>query len=478
MDRNCYSDPLAKRYASRKMLYIFSDQYKFSSWRKLWVALAEGEKELGIPISDSQIEEMKKAVNNIDFEKAEQYEKETRHDVMAHIHTFGDQCPSAKPIIHLGATSAFVGDNTDIIQIRDALLLIQGRLINVINSLKEFCLKYKNLPTMGFTHLQPAQPTTVGKRATLWLQDLVMDFSHLSQLILNLRLRGIKGTTGTQASFLNLFNNDHNKVLKLDKLLCKAMGFEKSIAVTGQTYPRKTDGHVVFSLASIAQSAAKFSTDLRLLQHMKEMEEPFGKNQVGSSAMAYKRNPMRAERITSLSRVLMENTQNALHTAANQWMERTLDDSAGRRLYIPQSFLVADAILILYNNIASGLTVYPEIIRKHLEAELPFMATENILMEAVSKGGNRQELHEKIRVHSIEASKTVKEKGLDNDLLDRLGKDKSFNINSDELKELLEPSAYIGRASQQVDEFIDGEVEPLLNEHKNLLNSSEEEIKV
>ncbi len=478
MERELYYDPVAKRYASREMLHIFSDSYKFTTWRKLWIALAEGEKELGLPVSDAQIAEMKNAVSDIDFDVAEKYEKETRHDVMAHIHAFGDKCPLAKPIIHLGATSAFVGDNTDIIQMRDALLLIKKRVLNVISCLKNFCLAYKDLPTLGFTHLQPAQPTTVGKRATLWLQDLVTDFYAIEQVISNLKPRGLKGTTGTQASFMSLFNGDSDKVRKLDDIVCRAMGFSGSLTITGQTYPRKTDAHVIFALASVAQSASKFSTDMRLLQHMKEIEEPFEKNQVGSSAMAYKRNPMRAERITSLSRILMENTQCALHTAANQWMERTLDDSAGRRMYIPQSFLIADSILLLYINIVSGLRVYPETIKKHLCAELPFMATENILMEAVSRGGSRQELHEKIRLHSIEASKTVKEKGLDNDLLERLAQDSAFNIDSEELAEILEPSSYTGRAAEQVDEFINNEVNSLLDANKDMIDSEKEDIRV
>ncbi|MDF2532947.1 MAG: purB, partial [Clostridia bacterium] len=409
MDTSIYQNPLNTRYASKEMSFIFSDDYKFSTWRKLWVALAESEMQLGINITEQQIEELKQHIFDINYEDAEKREKETRHDVMSHVHAYGLQCPTAKPIIHLGATSAYVGDNTDVIQMTEGLKIVKAKLINTMNNMAQFASKYKDLPTLGFTHFQAAQLTTVGKRCTLWLQDFLMDLEELEFQLSRMKLRGVKGTTGTQASFMSLFSGDHDKIRKLDQMVAEKMGFEKTFAVTGQTYSRKLDSQVLNVLAQIAESAYKFSNDMRLLQHLKEVEEPFEKQQIGSSAMAYKRNPMRSERIGALARFVVVNTLNPAITAATQWFERTLDDSANKRLVIPQAFLAVDSILNIMINVTSGLVVYEKMIQKHVDQELPFMATESILMEAVMRGGDRQELHEKIRVYSMEAGKRVKE---------------------------------------------------------------------
>ncbi len=468
-----YNNPLIGRYASREMSKIFSDQRKFSTWRSLWIALAEAQKELGLNISQHQIDSMKEYQNNINFDDAGRFEKEVRHDVMAHVHAFGLQCPQAKPIIHLGATSAFVGDNTDIILMRQALGLIQKRLVNCMRKLSAFALKYKDMPTLGFTHFQPAQLTTVGKRAALWLQDLYMDLQDIQSLIENMPLRGAKGTTGTQASFLELLDGDHDKVAKLDSIIAEKMGFTVSFPITGQTYPRKLDTKVLNLLSSIAQSSGKFSNDMRLLQHLKEIEEPFEESQVGSSAMAYKRNPMRSERISALSRMLIVMSLNPQITASQQWFERTLDDSANRRIVIPEAFLAADSILLLYTNIVAGMTVNDNVIKTHVSQELPFMATENILMEAVKGGGDRQELHEKIRKYSIQASSRVKE-GLDNNLIDSIEKDKSFSLTKEKLDCLLEPEKYTGRSSMQVEEYICAFIQPILSEYKHIPDDTEQ----
>jgi len=463
---NSYVNPLIERYASPEMSFLFSPDYKFTTWRKLWIALAESEMELGLPINPAQTEEMKQQINNIDYETVRSIEAKTRHDVMAHVHAYGAVCPRAKPIIHLGATSAFVTDNTDLIQMREAVLLLLRRLTPLMETLKKFALKYKDLPTLGFTHFQPAQCTTVGKRACLWLYELSMDFEALSQFASTLPFRGVKGTTGTQASFLTLFNNDHEKVKKLDSMVAEKMNFEKVIPVTGQTYSRKIDAQIAAVLSGLAQTLHKLANDIRLLQHLKEIEEPFGKNQVGSSAMAYKRNPMRSERLTALCRYIISLGTSPAMTAAEQWFERTLDDSANKRLSIPEAFLAADASCILALNICDGLVVYPKVIEQHLHNELPFMATENIIMEAVKKGGDRQNLHEKIRVHSMEASRQVKEKGLPNDLLERIAADKTINLSRDNLDSLLHTSNFIGRAPQQTVEFIEEHIDPLIKEGK------------
>jgi adenylosuccinate lyase len=458
-----YESPLTKRYASTDMSFIFSEQNKFTTWRRLWVALAEAEKELGLNITQEQIDELKMNINNINYDEAEKREKTTRHDVMSHVYAYGLQCPNAKGIIHLGATSCYVGDNTDIIIMKQGLLLIRKKLIQVIKNLKKFALDYKDMPALAFTHLQPAQLTTVGKRACLWIQDLVSDIGYIDYTIDSLKMLGVKGTTGTQASFLSLFDGDSEKVKKLDSILCEKMGFEsKYYLVTGQTYPRKQDMHVLNCLASIAQSAYKFSNDMRLLQSMKEIEEPFEETQIGSSAMAYKRNPMRSERISSLSRYVIINSLNPAITASTQWLERTLDDSANKRISTAEGFLTLDGILNIYINITSGLVVYPKIIEKHIYEELPFMATENILMESVKMGGDRQELHEKIRIHSMEAARIVKEQGGTNDLIDRICSDPIFNLSKEEVTKVLKPENYTGRASEQVEEFIREEVEPIL----------------
>jgi len=457
------------------MKYIFSPDFKFGTWRKLWVALAEAEKELGIDISDAQIAEMKAHLSDIDYAFAAEKEKQFRHDVMAHVHTFGEVCPNAKPIIHLGATSCYVGDNTDIIIMREALTEIKRGLVTCINSVKNFAEKYKDMPTLGYTHYQAAQPTTVGKRATLWLQDLILDLNTLDFELSRLKLLGCKGTTGTAASFLELFEGDGEKVVALDKAIAKKMGFESSIDVSGQTYTRKVDYFVLSVLCGIAQSASKFSNDIRLLSHMKEAEEPFESGQIGSSAMAYKRNPMRSERICSLSRYVMCDVLNPAFTASSQWFERTLDDSANKRISVPEAFLAVDAILALYNNVISGLKVFPKIIERNLARELPFMATENILMYCVkNKGGDRQELHEAIRVHSVAAATVVKEQGGDNDLLERILNDSRFKLTKQELDELLDVKAFIGIAPKQVENFLNNVVNPLLEKNKAFIAETSE----
>ena len=458
-----YVSPLSERYASKEMQYIFSPEKKFRTWRKLWIALAETEKELGLPITQEQIDELKQHQDEINFEVAKEREKLVRHDVMSHVYAYGVQCPQAKGIIHLGATSCYVGDNTDIIIMAEALKLVRRKLINVLNEMAVFADKYKAQPTLAFTHFQPAQPTTVGKRATLWMMELKLDLDDLDYLIDSLRLLGSKGTTGTQASFLELFDGDHAKCRKLDHRIADKMGFAGCYPVSGQTYSRKIDSRVLSVLAGIAQSAHKFSNDIRLLQHLKEVEEPFEKNQIGSSAMAYKRNPMRSERMASLANYVMADMMNPMMVASTQWFERTLDDSANKRLSIPEGFLAIDGILDLYLNVVDGLVVYPKVIEKRLMSELPFMATENIMMDAVKAGGDRQELHEKIRTLSMEAGKNVKEKGLDNNLLELIAADPAFNLTLEELNRAMEPSRYTGRAKEQVEEFLDEVIRPLLD---------------
>ncbi|ETI91396.1 adenylosuccinate lyase [Clostridium butyricum] len=472
--RNLYSTPLNSRYASKEMSYIFSDDMKFSTWRKLWVALAEGEKELGLNITDEQIKELKEHINDINYDEAAKREKEVRHDVMSHVYAYGLQCPNAKGIIHLGATSCYVGDNTDVIIMRDALNLIKNKIVTVLNHLKNFAIEYKDMPTLGFTHFQPAQLTTVGKRATLWMQDLVMDVENIDFLISQLKLRGVKGTTGTQASFMELFDGDESKVKALDKIVAEKMGFEKSFGVTGQTYPRKLDSIVLNTLSEVAQSAYKFSNDLRLLQNMKEMEEPFEKHQIGSSAMAYKRNPMRSERISALARYVIVDALNPAITAGTQWFERTLDDSANKRLSVAEGFLALDGVLNLYMNIAENMVVYDKVIASHVQRELPFMATENIMMEAVKRGKDRQELHENIRVHSMAAAQRVKGEGLDNDLIERIINDDSFGLTRDEILGVIDPAKFVGRAPSQVVEFIDEYINPIIEENKDALKITSE----
>ena len=457
-----YVSPLSERYASREMQYIFSPDKKFKTWRRLWIALARAQKQLGLSITAEQIEELERFSDTINYEVAKKREKEVRHDVMSHVYAYGVQCPLAKGIIHLGATSCYVGDNTDIILMREGLLLLRKKLVNVMEALSRFALKYKDLPTLAFTHFQPAQPTTVGKRASLWLHDLLMDFEDLNYVLDSLKLLGCKGTTGTQASFVELFEGDREKILELDRLIAKEMGFTSVYPVTGQTYSRKVDSRVMGVLASIAQSAHKFSNDLRLLQHLKEVEEPFEKDQIGSSAMAYKRNPMRSERMAALSNFVMSNMMNPMVTASTQWFERTLDDSANKRLSIPESFLATDGILDLYLNVTRGLVVYPRVIEKRLREELPFMATENIMMDAVKAGGDRQLLHERIRVLSMEAGRRIKEEGEDNDLLSLIAGDSSFGLSMEKLQEQLMPEKFIGRSSQQVTEFIETFIWPVL----------------
>ncbi|HJH06376.1 MAG TPA: adenylosuccinate lyase [Fusobacterium ulcerans] len=469
MNMNIYSNPLAERYSSKEMLENFSPDKKFSTWRKLWIALAESEKELGLHITDEQIEEMKANIYNIDYELAAKKESEFRHDVMAHVHTFGTQAPKAMPIIHLGATSAFVGDNTDLIQIKDGLDIVKTKLVNVISEMSKFAVEYKDLPTLGFTHFQAAQLTTVGKRATLWLQSLLLDLEELEFREKTLRFRGVKGTTGTQASFKELFNDDFSKVKALDEKITEKMGFDKRFLVTGQTYDRKVDSEVMNLLGNIAQSAHKFTNDLRLLQHLKEVEEPFEKSQIGSSAMAYKRNPMRSERISSLAKFVIALQQSTAMTAATQWFERTLDDSANKRLSLPQAFLAIDAILIIWKNVLDGLVVYPKMIEKRIMSELPFMSTDYIIMECVKNGGDRQELHERIRVHSMEAGKMVKIEGKENDLIERILNDKYFNLDKDRLLEILSPKNFIGFAPEQTEEFVNVEVKPILERYSDKL---------
>ena len=468
-DTSIYENPLLSRYASREMAENFSDDKKFRLWRKLWIALAESEKELGLNITEEQIAEMKKYANDINYDVARKFENEVRHDVMAHVKAFGEQAKSAKPIIHLGATSCYVTDNAEVIIIDNALDLVTNKLVNVMDKLKKFALKYKDLPTLGFTHLQPAQLTTVGKRATLWLSDLEMDYNNLVNLKNSVKLRGVKGTTGTQASFLDLFNGDSKKVKELEKRVVSKMGYAKVYGVTGQTYPRKFDYNVLCVLSQIAQSAYRFSNDIRLLQHMKEVEEPFEKHQIGSSAMAYKRNPMRSERVSSLARYVLSLPVNAAVTASTQWFERTLDDSANKRIVIAQAFLSVDAILNLYLNISENLVVYDKVIAKHIAAELPFMATENIMMECVKAGGDRQELHERIRVLSMEAGKNVKQEGKDNNLIELIRNDDMFRAIWDKLDDILDARNFIGRSKDQVEEFIAEEIDPILDAHKNEL---------
>ncbi len=473
-DTSMYVNPLITRYASQKMSAIFSDDTKFRLWRKLWIALAESEKELGLNITDAQIAEMKRYADDINYEDAAKFESEVRHDVMAHVKAFGKQAKSAMPIIHLGATSCYVTDNAEVIVLDRALNLVLEKLVNVMDKLKKFALQYKDVPTLGFTHLQPAQLTTVGKRATLWLEDLEMDYVSLMNLKETVKLRGVKGTTGTQASFLDLFNGDGEKVKLLQKKVVEKMGYERVYGVTGQTYPRKFDYNVLCVLSQIAQSAYRFSNDIRLLQHMKEVEEPFEKKQIGSSAMAYKRNPMRSERISSLARYVLSLPINAAVTASTQWFERTLDDSANKRIVLAQAFLSVDAILNLYLNISENLVVYEKVIQKHIAAELPFMATENIMMECVKAGGNRQELHEEIRVLSMEASKNVKMEGKDNNLIELIRKDEMFRPVWDKLDGILDAKNFIGRSAEQVCEFIDEEIDPILQKHSGLLGESGE----
>ncbi|SDE53927.1 adenylosuccinate lyase [Riemerella columbipharyngis] len=464
-----YKNPLEERYSSSEMLYNFSPDNKFQNWRKLWIALAEIEKKLGLNITNEQIQQLKDNLTNIDYEKAAEYEKKFRHDVMAHVHTYGDVAPAAKAIIHLGATSAFVGDNTDLIQMRDGLLILRKKLVNVIKALSDFALKYKDMPTLGFTHFQPAQLTTVGKRATLWLQSLILDFEELEFFLDTLRFRGVKGTTGTAASFLELFNGDYTKVKTLDKELSKRFGFDNVFGVSGQTYDRKVDAKVLALLSNIAQSAHKFTNDLRLLQNLKEIEEPFEKNQIGSSAMAYKRNPMRSERIGALSKFVISLASSPAMVAATQWFERTLDDSANKRLAIPQAFLAVDAILLIWNNIMNGLVVYENRINKHIMEELPFMATEYIIMEEVKAGGDRQEIHETIRVHSMEASKKVKMEGKENDLIERIMNDNSLKLDKSKLAEVLNPKNFIGFAPIQIEEFVKNEAQPIVDKYSELI---------
>jgi adenylosuccinate lyase len=472
--RNLYSTPLNSRYASKEMSFIFSDDMKFTTWRKLWVALAEGERELGLNITEEQIKELKEHIDDINYEEAAQREKEVRHDVMSHVYAYGLQCPNAKGIIHLGATSCYVGDNTDIIIMRDALNLIKNKIVTVLNHLKKFAVQYKDMPTLGFTHFQPAQLTTVGKRATLWMQDLVMDVENIDFLLSTLKLRGVKGTTGTQASFMELFDGDESKVKALDKIVAEKMGFVKSFGVTGQTYPRKLDSIVLNTLSEVAQSAYKFSNDLRLLQNMKEMEEPFEKNQIGSSAMAYKRNPMRSERISALARFVIVDALNPAITAGTQWFERTLDDSANKRLSVAEGFLALDGVLNLYINIAENMVVYDKVIASHVLRELPFMATENIMMEAVKRGKDRQELHEKIRVHSMAAAQRVKGEGLDNDLIDRIINDNSFGLTKEEIIGVIDPNKFVGRAPSQVIEFIEEYIDPIIKNNEEALKIKSE----
>ena len=464
-----YVDPLTTRYATKPMLEQFAEKTRMILWRKLWLALAESEKELGLNITDEQIAQMREHLEDINFDVAKEREKIVRHDVMAYVYAYGQQCPAAMPIIHLGATSCFVTDNSDAIIYHDALVLVKKKLVNVMDKLKAFALKYKDLPTLGFTHLQPAQLTTVGKRATLWLQDLMMDYDNLVNLEKSFKLRGVKGTTGTQASFMELFNGDGEKVKELERRVVKKMGCDRVYGVTGQTYPRKFDYNVLCVLSQIAQSAYKFSNDIRILQNMKEIEEPFEKSQIGSSAMAYKRNPMRSERMGSLARFVISLPMNSAITASTQWFERTLDDSANRRIVNAQAFLALDGILNIYLNVSENLVVYDKVIAKHIAAELPFMATENIMMECVKAGGNRQELHERIRVLSMEAGRNVKEKGLDNNLIDLIKADEMFAPVHDKLDEILDANKFIGRAPAQVEEFIANEIDPILKTNADSL---------
>lgn len=476
MSHDVYENPLIKRYASRQMAELWSEQRKHSTWRRLWVALAEAERELGIEISESQISDLSLATDDIDFELAAKYEKELRHDVMAHVHAYGDRCPSARGIIHLGATSCYVTDNTDLILMREALQFVQAKLVSVIDELAKFAAKFRDLPCLGFTHLQPAQPTTVGKRATLWCYDLVLDLAEIEHRVAAMKCRGVKGTTGTQASFMTLFKGDHAKIEELDRCVSQKMGFESAYAVTGQTYSRKIDAQVLDVLSGIAQSAHKAGTDLRILQSRKELEEPFEKQQIGSSAMAYKRNPMRSERMCSLARFAMNLPANLAQTVATQWLERTLDDSANRRLVLPQAFLAIDAVLILYRNIVDGMVVYPKVLAKYLDEELPFMATEEILMAGVQAGGDRQYLHERIRIHSQAAAQQVKEHGRQNDLLERLRGDSAFAAV--DLNQALDARRFVGRAPEQVDSFVNNVIEPIRKRYAEYLDQQSEQLRV
>ena len=469
MSTDRYVSPLSERYASKEMQYIFSPDMKFRTWRRLWIALAETEKELGLNITQEQIDELKAHAEDINYDVAKERERQVRHDVMSHVYAYGVQCPKAKGIIHLGATSCYVGDNTDIIVMTEALKLVKKKLVNVIAELSAFADKYKDQPTLAFTHFQPAQPTTVGKRATLWTQEFLLDLEDLEYVLGTMKLLGSKGTTGTQASFLELFDGDQETIDKIDPMIAEKMGFDACYPVSGQTYSRKVDTRVANILAGIAASAHKMSNDIRLLQHLKEVEEPFEKSQIGSSAMAYKRNPMRSERIASLSRYVMVDALNPAITSATQWFERTLDDSANKRLSIPEGFLAIDGILDLCLNVVDGLVVYPKVIEKHMMAELPFMATENIMMDAVKAGGDRQELHERIRELSMEAGKTVKVEGKDNNLLELIAADPAFNLSLEDLQRSMDPKKYIGRAKEQTERFVNTVVQPILDSHKELL---------
>ena len=476
-NRNCYESPLSARYAGKEMKYLFSPDKKFRTWRRLWVALAEAEHELGLPVTQEQVDELKAHQDDINYEVAETREKEVRHDVMSHVYAYGQQCPKAAGIIHLGATSCYVGDNTDIIIMTEALRLVRDKLVGVLRALYSFARDHAGLPTLAFTHFQPAQPTTLGKRAALWMQDLLMDLEDVEHQLSKAKLLGSKGTTGSQASFLELFGGDHQKVKELDEKIAKKMGYFQNFAVSGQTYSRKLDSQMLNILSGIAQSAAKFSNDIRLLQHLKEVEEPFEKGQIGSSAMAYKRNPMRTERIASLARYVMVDALNPAFTMAGQWFERTLDDSANKRISVPEAFLAVDGILTLYANVAGGLVVYPKVIEQRLRKELPFMATENIMMDAVKRGGDRQQLHEAIRVHSMAAARVVKAEGGENDLLDRIAGDPLFGVGREELEGILQPEKYVGRAPEQTREFLSEEVDPVLEKYQNV-ESGEEEVTV
>ncbi len=465
MARDVYESPLSARYADREMKYLFSPDMKFRTWRKLWIALAETEMELGLPVTQEQVDELKAHAEDINYEVAQEREKLVRHDVMSHVYAYGQQCPKAAGIIHLGATSCYVGDNTDIIVMTEALKLIRNKLVTVLRVLQKFAEEYRGLPTLAFTHFQPAQPTTVGKRATLWMQDLLMDLEDVEYQLSKAKLLGCKGTTGTQASFLELFEGDHEKCRELDRRIAEKMGYQDCFAVSGQTYSRKLDSQMLSVLSGIAQSAAKFSNDIRLLQHLKEVEEPFEKDQIGSSAMAYKRNPMRSERIASLSRYVIADAVNPAMTEAAQWFERTLDDSANKRISIPEAFLAVDGILNLYANVADGLVVYPKVIEQHMLRELPFMATENIMMDTAKRGADRQELHEHIRVHSMAAGRVVKEEGGENDLLSRIAADPIFGVTLKELQEIVKPEKYVGRAPEQTEEFLKEQVRPVLDRY-------------
>ena len=478
MNRNIYETPLASRYASAEMLYLFSPDKKFTTWHRLWVALARGEMELGLPVTQEQVDELEAHADEVDYAAAARWEKELRHDVMAHIHAYGEQCPKAMPIIHLGATSCYVGDNTDIILMREGLVLLRDKLVKVLSYLSGFAGRYKALPTLGFTHFQAAQLVTVGKRATLWMNDLLLDLDEVNYRIEHMALLGSKGTTGTQASFLELFDGDHEKVRALDRRIAAEMGFERVVPVSGQTYSRKIDAAILATLSGIAQSASKFANDLRLLCHLKEVEEPFEAHQIGSSAMPYKRNPMRCERICGLARYVMADAMNPAVTAATQWFERTLDDSANKRVSVPEAFLAVDAILNIYANVASGLVVHEKVIARHVSEELPFMATENIMMDAVKKGGDRQALHERIRQLSLEAGHTMKDKGLPNNLIDLIAAEPMFGLTREEIEAHLDAARYIGRCPQQVDEFLDQDIRPVLERYREALGRKDTELTV